>query len=312
MQETEERRTAGGRPEPDEVGLSDIEKRDYVQALKRAVKKAIADNVTDSAAALAYYTFLSIPSILLVAVGLFGLVAGPDTVERMMDKLGSVIPADAINLLKDSLTRMTESQGGGLAALIGIGALLALWTISGAMTAVMRALNVAWGVKERRGFVRQRLVALAMFGFLVVSFALAFALLILGPHLSQWIGDALGIGDAIGWIWWVGQWPILIAGLLLGFAGVYYLGPNVEHPSWKWITPGSLVATAIWLIGSGGFALYVAMFGSYNKVWGSFAAVVVMLTWLWLSSLALLLGAEINAELEREAEEEASRTEPAR
>lgn len=299
-------RSRNGGETGEDVGLSDLPQRDYKAALKRAVKSALADNVTDVAAALAYYAFLAIPSLLLVAVGVFGLAADPSSVAPLLDRLGNLVPGEAITLLQDSLTRITESQSGGLAALVGIGFVLALWTITGAMTAVMRALNTAWGRPETRNVVRQRLVGLAMFGFLVASFALAFGLLVLGPHLSSWIGDALGLEDVFGWIWWLGQWPILIGGLLLGFAGVYYFGPNVEHPSWKWITPGALVATAIWLVGSAGFALYVAMFGSYNKVWGSFAAVVVMLTWLWLSGLALLLGAEINAELEREAEEKAN------
>lgn len=285
------------RPLPEEVELTELSGRNYAQAIKRAARQALDNNITDAAAALAYYTFLAIPSLLLVAVGLFGIVAGPDTVARIVDRLGGVVPGEAITLLQDSLTRITENKGGGV-ALVAVGFVLALWTISGAMNAVMRALNTAWEREEKRGFVRQRLVALAMFGLALLAFALVFGLLVLGPHVSGWVGGALGLEDVFAWLWWVAQWPLLVGGLLVALAGIYYLGPCTDHPSWRWITPGSVVATAIWLAASAGFALYVGMFGSYNKAWGSLGAVVVMLTWLWLSAVALLFGAELNAELE--------------
>ena len=124
----------------------------------------------------------------------------------------------------------------------------------------------------------------------------------LGPHLSNWIGSAAGAEGLVTTLWWVLQWPVLIGGLLAAFATVLYLGPNVEHPHWQFLTPGALVAVTIWLLASGLFALYTAFFASYNKTWGSLAAVVVMLIWLWLSAIALLVGAELNAETERSRE----------
>ena len=141
-----------------------------------------------------------------------------------------------------------------------------------------------------------------MIFFALLAFALAFGLLVLGPQLSGWVGSALGIESYIKWIWWAGQWPILIGGLLLAFAAILFLGPNVEHPRFSILTLGAVVAVTLWLIASGAFAFYVSMFGSYNKTWGSLAAVIIMLTWLWLSSLALLFGAELNAEAERSRE----------
>jgi membrane protein len=125
---------------------------------------------------------------------------------------------------------------------------------------------------------------------------------VLGPALSKWLGGALGIESVIGWIWWIAQWPLLLVGLLAVFATVLYLGPNAEHPRWQFITPGTLTAVFLWLAASGLFAVYTSMFGSYNKTWGSLAAVIVMLTWLWLTSLSILFGAEINAEAERSRE----------
>jgi membrane protein len=132
--------------------------------------------------------------------------------------------------------------------------------------------------------------------------ALALGLLVLGPHLSRWVGDAVGNKTATEIVWWAAQWPILIGGLLLAFGVIYYLGPNVKHENWHFISFGAVFAVVVWLIASGAFAFYASRFGSYNKAWGSLSAVVVMLTWLWISSVALLLGAEINAEAERSRE----------
>jgi membrane protein len=137
---------------------------------------------------------------------------------------------------------------------------------------------------------------------MLFAFALAFGLLVLGPHLSGWIGGALNLETVIDWLWWTAQWPVLIVGLLVAFATILYLGPDVDHPRWQFLTFGTGLAVVVWLIGSGAFAVYASQFGSYNKAWGSLAAVIIMLTWLWLSALALLFGAEVNAEAERSRE----------
>jgi membrane protein len=281
--------------------VRDLSFRDWRAILVRGGRNARADSLTDIAAALSYYTFLAIPAVLLVAVGVFSQTAGPDTIESMLDRLAGVVPAEAIELTRDSLTRVTENRSGGV-ALIVVGFLLALWTASGAMNALMRGLNRVYGRQETRSFAMQRLTALGMLGCLIVAFALTFGLLVLGPILSDWLGGVLDLESVFGWLWWTFQWPILVFGLLAAFAGVLYLGPNVAHPRWRFLTPGAVAAVAIWLAASGVFAVYVSLFGSYNKAWGSLGAVIVMLTWLWLSALALLLGAEINAEAERSRE----------
>ena len=288
-------------PQLEDPGLTDLSKRDYLAILKRSVKKANDDHVTSLAAALAYYAFLAIPATLLIAAGLFGLLAGPDAVNSVIDRLQGIIPSQASNLLEDSLQRLTEKQGTSI-TLVAVGGVLALWTLSGAMQNVMWALNAAYSREETRGFVRRRIVAGAMAVFALMASALALGLLVLGPHLSRWIGDAIGNKTVVEVVWWAAQWPILIGGLLLAFAVIYYLGPNVEHPKWHFVTFGAVFAIVVWLLASGAFAFYASRFGSYNKAWGSLAAVVVMLTWLWISSVALLLGAEINAETERSRE----------
>jgi membrane protein len=305
-----------GRPPPDEApepqpehdeprledpGPTDLSKRDFLAILKRALKQANEDHITNLAAALAYYAFLAIPATLLIAAGLFGLLAGPDAVTTVIDKLHGIIPGQASSLLEGSLQRLTQKQGTSI-TLIVVGGVLALWSVSGAMQNVIWALNLAYDREETRGFVRRRLVAGAMAVFALMASALALGLLVLGPHLSGWIGNAVGNKTVVEVVWWAAQWPILIGGLLLAFAVIYYLGPNVQHPKWSFVTFGSVFAVLVWLIASGLFAFYASRFGSYNKAWGSLSAVVVMLTWLWISSVALLLGAEINSEAERSRE----------
>jgi membrane protein len=290
-----------GEPTLRDPGIRDLSRRDWKAVLVRGAKETKDDNVTDTAAALAYYAFLAIPAALLVGLGAFSVLAGPETIERLLDKIGTVVPAESIDLLRESLTRATENRSGGLVMVV-LGFLLALWTATGAMNALMRGLNSVYGREETRGFVRQRITALGMLVCMLLAFGLSFGLLVLGPVISDWLGGLLDLEGVFGWIWWTLQWPILVVGLLFAFAGILHLGPNVAHPRWRFLTPGSVVAVAIWIVASGLFAVYVSLFGSYNKAWGSLAAVIIMLTWLWLSALALLFGAEINAEAERSRE----------
>jgi membrane protein len=254
--------------------------------------------MTSIAAALAYYAFLAIPSALLVAVGLFTLLADPSAVTTVINKLHGIVPGQATDLLDSSLRNMIHNTGTGITVL-SIGGVLAFWSLTGAMQNLMWALNIAYDRDDARGFIRRRITALWMVLFALIGFALAFGVLVLGPHLSTWIGDLFGAETVTKVVWYVAEWPLLVVGLLFAFAGFMYYGPNVKHPRWRFFTFGSVVAIVIWLLASGAFAFYVSRFSSYNKTWGSLAAVVVMLTWLWLSSVALLLGAEINAEAER-------------
>ncbi len=281
---------------------ADLTKRDYGAILVRAARKSLDDHVTNLAAALAYYAFLAIPSLLLVAVGVFGLVGGEDAITSIVSRLEGVVPSEAVTLVEESLRRVTEQQASsGIALAVG-GAVLALWSLTGAMETLMWSLNAAYDREETRGFVKRRLTALAMVVLMLVAFGLCFGLLVLGPHLSGWIGSAVGLEAVVQWLWWTAQWPVLVLGLLLAFAAILYLGPNVEHPRWRFLTFGTAFAVVVWLLASGAFALFVSRIGTYEKAWGSLAAVIVMLTWLWLSALALLFGAEINAEAERSRE----------
>jgi membrane protein len=285
-----------------EPGVRDLSKRDYLAILIRAGKKSLNDHITNLAAALAYYAFLAIPAMLLVAVGVFNLFADEDLITTIIDKLQGVVPQEALTLIQQTLERVVASQANSGIALVVVGSVLALWTVTGAMEALMWALNSAYDREETRGFFKRRLTALAMVFLLLIAFTLAFGLLVLGPHVSGWIGSASGMETVVKWLWWTAQWPILILGLLLVFATVLYLGPNVDHRRWQFLSLGTAISVIIWLLASGGFAFYVSQFSSYNKAWGSLAAVIIMLTWLWISALALLFGAEVNAEAERSRE----------
>jgi len=278
--------------------LRDLSARDYVGVVYRGIRRALADNVTNLAAAVAYYAFLAIPSALLVAVGAFSVFAGPDAINNILDHLSPVMPASAVNLIGDTLTRTTQAQSGGLVMIV-VGFLLALWTLSGAMQTVMWALTAAYERDETRGFVKKRLIAVTLIFCVVVSFALVFVLLVLGPDASRWVGSAVGNTTLVRWVWWTAEWPILLVGLMTMFAIVLYLAPNVVPRKWQFITPGAVFAVVVWLVASGLFAVYTSNFSTYNKAWGSLAAVIIMLTWLWVSALALLVGGEINAEVQR-------------
>ena len=303
------RREIAPRPQPehDEPRLRDpapteLSLRDYRAIVIRAGKEALDDHITNLAAAIAYYSFLAIPSLLLVAVGLFSLFASPDAIGTITEKLAGVVPREALTLVDDSLTRVIENNASSGIAMALVGIVLAVWSLTGAMQTLMWALNSAYERDETRGFLKRRLTALVMVILMLFAFVLAFGLLVLGPQLSGWMGEAVGIEAFIDWLWWTAQWPLLILGLLGAFATILYLGPDVDHPRWQFLTFGTALAVAVWLLGSGAFAVFVSQFGSYNKAWGSVAAVIVTITWLWLSALALLFGAELNAEAERSRE----------
>ncbi|HEU5490769.1 MAG TPA: YihY/virulence factor BrkB family protein [Gaiellaceae bacterium] len=266
--------------------------------LRSAVREARDDDVPMMAQALAYALFLAIPATALVVLGVFSLVADPESVTRVVDAARDVMPAEAAALLEDSLRRSTQSAGGGLLMTI-VGFVLAVWSTTSAAATLMNGLTRAYDADDERSFVRKRLVALLIVCALVVGAALVVVFLVLGPHLERWLGSTLEAESLTAWAWWTLQWPILLGALLFAFATVLSLGPGVEQHTWKLISPGALTAVLIWLVASGGFAFYTASFGSYNKSWGALSAVVITLVWLWLTSASLLFGAEINAEAER-------------
>ena len=289
------------RPEPDEAEIEapPFSWRSLPGAVKNAAQAMLEDNMLMIASALAYSTFFAIPSVMLVALGLFTLIAGPATITSLIHSFGHVMPQQATQLLGSSLQRLDQHPSTSI-TITAIGLVLAIWSTTSAMTSYMTAVNMAYDVKDDRNFVRKRGIALLMAACIGFAFVLVAVLLMFGPQIEKRVASALNGSSLVGYLWWIAQWPILIAGLLAAFATILYLSPNLrdEHRRWRFITPGAVFAAVIWLAVSGLFAVYTAKFGSYNKTWGSLSAVIVMLTWLWLSSLALLFGAELNAEIE--------------
>ena len=275
---------------------------DASTVVRRAFGAARENHVTTTAQALAYSLFLSIPAALLVLLGVFSIFADESTVADLIARTRDFMPREATVLLEQSLLRATEQPGRG-AVLTVSGLLLGVWTTTSAAATLMQGLTTTYDRNDSRGFVRKRLVALVIVIALALGAALVLCLLVFGSHLERWLGRAVDAPGATSWLWWTLQWPILIGGLLFAFAVVLYLGPDVEQPSWQLVTPGAVAALLVWLAASGGFALYAGFFGSYDKSWGTLSAVVVTLVWLWLTSAALLFGAEVNAQTRRLAEE---------
>jgi membrane protein len=317
----ENRQREQGRPIPDEApledgptpqpereepkladpGPTDLSKRDWLAIVVRAGKETINDNMPMIASALAYSAFLAIPSVLLLALGLFSLFAGPDTITSLIDKLGTVMPQQATQLIGESLRRLSERGSAGLTMTI-VGGAFAIWSVTSAMSTYMTGVTIAYDREDSRSFFKKRGTALVMSAAIAFAFVLVAVLLIFGPVIEHYLGRSLGAEGAVTYAWWAAQWPILIVGLLASFAVLLWLGPDVEHPTWRFVSLGSALAVVVWIVASGAFAIYTARFGSYNKAWGSLAGVIIMLTWLWLSALALLFGAEVNAEAERSRE----------
>jgi len=251
-----------------------------------------------TARALAYSLFLAIPSALLVVLGVFSLVADESDVARLVSRLDDVMPASVATLIGNSLERTMASPRSGIVMTV-VGGLLALWSTTSAATSLMQGTTAAYDRRDERGLVKRRLVALVIVAFLVVAVVALVGLLVLGPHLARWIGDSTGNPTLVQWVWWTAQWPILVLVLLFSFAVVLAYGPDVEGKGWRLISPGSVIALVVWLAASGALAYFSARFGSFEKTWGTLSAVVVTLIWLWLGSMALLFGAELDAQSER-------------
>jgi membrane protein len=288
-------------PKRADPGLRDLSCADWRAVVVRAGRESLDDNVPMMASALAYSAFFAIPSVLLLVLGVFTLVADQSTITEIVDRLTAIAPQDVAKLFGESLQRLSERPSAGILLTI-VGLVLALWSVSSAMSTVITALNVAYDRDDRRGFVRARMTALGLGVAVGAAVLLAGTLLVMGPHLEAWLGGALGQPTAVAFAWWIGQWPIHLVAIRVAFALVLYLGPDVDHPRWQIVTPGSVVAVVVWLLVSGAFSLYTAWFGSYDKTWGTLGAVIVTMTWLWLGGLALLFGGELNAETERSRE----------
>ena len=267
--------------------------------LKRTIRELRDDNLTDWAAALTYYSVLALFPGLIVLVAILGLVGQhPETTNALLDIVDDVGPASAVDTFRGPIESVVKSNGGA-GALIGVGLLVAIWSASGYIGAFMRAMNAIYEVEEGRPFWKLRPLQIVITIAMVLLLALvAISIVVTGP-LARAIGDQVGLGDTAITIWNIAKWPVIVAIVMGMFTVLYYVAPNVRQQRLRWVTPGGIVAVVLWLLASAGFGLYVANFASYDKTYGSLGGVIVFLIWLWLSNLALLFGAEFDAELER-------------
>ncbi|MFC7246584.1 YihY/virulence factor BrkB family protein [Catellatospora aurea] len=279
-------------------GPTEFTRRDWWGVLKRTVKEYQQDNLSDWAAALTYRAVMSLFPGILVLVALLGLT-GADTARRASAEVGAYAPGAVRDVLDNALTELQRGRGAtaGLVAVLGV--LLALWSASAYVSGFMRASNAIYDVPEGRPMwktlpIRLGVTIVCALAIAVVAVALVFT----GPVAAR-AGEFLHLGSGVVRVWDIAKWPLVIIVIALIFALLYWASPNARQGGWRWISPGSVLAVLIWLAASAGFALYAANFGSYNKIYGSLAGIIVFLIWLWISNAALLLGAEFDAELHR-------------
>lgn len=253
--------------------------------------------MTDWAAALTYYAVLSLFPALLLIVSLLGLV-GQSAIQPLIDNVAKFAPGAAQDLLSSALQNLQRSRGAA-GILFFVSAAGALWSASAYIGAFIRAANAIWDVDEGRPVWKTIPLRLGITILMVVLLAVsALAVVLTGP-LARAAGQVIGLGDTAVTVWDIAKWPVLVLIVSFMFAVLYYAAPNVRHPGFRWISPGGILAVLLWIAASAAFAFYVANFGSYNETYGSIASIIIFLVWLWISNLALLLGAELNAELER-------------
>ena len=266
-------------------------------AIKRTVKEFKEDNLTDWAAALTYYGILAIFPAILALVSILGLL-GSGTTQPLIDNLGQVAPGPAKDIFTSAIENLQKNQGAaGIAFAIGLGA--ALWSASGYVAAFMRASNAIYEVEEGRPIWKSLPTRVGTPRVLLVLLALTAVGVVLSGGLAEQAGKVIGVDETAVDVWNIAKWPVLVLVVSLMFAILYYAAPNVKLPRFRWVSPGGIVAVVMWIVASAAFALYVANFASYNETYGALGGVIVFLTWLWISNIAVLFGAELNAELER-------------
>jgi membrane protein len=304
-QETEAQTRRDDGRAPDEP--TDLPKRSWWGVLKRTGREFSDDNLTDWAAALTYYSILSIFPALIALVSVLGLI-GDSATQPLIDNLGAVAPGPAKEIFTSAIENLQKTQGAaGLLFIVGL--VGALWSASGYVAAFMRASNSIYDIEEGRPIWKTAPVRVSVTIVLLILLAISATAVALTGGLAEQVGSVIGVGDTAVTVWDIAKWPVLLFVVSFMFAILYWAAPNVKHPKFRWVSPGGVLAVIVWVIASAAFAFYVANFGSYNKTYGALGGVIVFLVWLWLSNLAVLLGAEVNAELERGRQIEAGHPE---
>jgi membrane protein len=275
---------------------SDLRAGAWPATLKRTVVGFVDDNLLQWAAALTFFAVLSLFPALLALVALLGVIGSP-AIDPLIENASQLAPGAAREITLDGLQAVRASERAGAALLVGTG--VALWTASAYVGAFIPAANVVWDVDEARPIWSRLWLRMALTVVLLLLVAVTAITVVLTGPIAEAVGGVVGLGDAAIATWQVARWPFLALVVMLLLAILYWASPNVRHPGWRWVTPGSLLALLLWIAASLAFSFYVGTFGAYNETYGSIGGVVVFLVWLWLTNIAILLGAELNAELER-------------
>ena len=284
-----------------------LPRRSWWGVLKRTVREFREDNLTDWAAALTYYGVLSVFPALIVLVSLLGLI-GTSATQPLLDNLGKFAPGPAKDIFANAIRGLTESKGAaGILFIVGL--VGALWSASGYIGAFMRAANSIWDVEEGRPIWKTVPLRLAITIVMLLLLSVSALMVVFTGPLADKVGKLIGLGGVALTVWDIAKWPVLIVLVSLMLAILYYAAPNVRQPGFRWVSPGGIAAVLLWIVASAAFAFYVANFGSYNKTYGTLGGVITFLVWLWISNIAVLLGAELNAEIERGREIEAGHPE---
>ena len=266
----------------------------WTEILRRTFTEAfIKDNCLGMAAQLAYYFFFALFPTLLVLLAIAQYFLDTETVLQMFTLMGSFVPPDALRLITDQITKIRASDPGGI---LTIGVLTAIWSSSAAMTAIIDTLNNAYDIQEGRPWWKVRLIAILLTIGVAIFIVVSFTLVLAGPTIADTLSVRLGLGPVFAWSWKVLQWPLVFALVSIGFGLIYYFAPDAEQ-EWVWLTPGSVLATTLWLLASLGLKYYVGSFASY-ETYGVVGGVMVLLLWFYVSGLVILIGAELNAEIE--------------
>ncbi|MFD6133984.1 YihY/virulence factor BrkB family protein [Isoptericola sp. NPDC056618] len=291
----------GTEPAPDDPrkpeSPPDLKKPSWKLAFKGTVREFMDDECTDLAAGLTYYAVLAAAPALLALVSLLGFVGDAEAaLDSILTTLGDFLPKETLDIVQPLVERLVGSTGAGLALIVGL--VIALWSASGYVTAFGRAMNRVYEVEEGRPIWKLRPLLLLVTLVVVVLAAVIVASLVLSGPVARSVGAAIGLGDVALTVWNIAKWPVAVLLVVVVVALLYHLTPNVKQPKFRWISVGALVAIVAWAIASAAFGFYVANFGSYGS-YGMLGTVIVFLLWLWITNLALLFGAELDAELER-------------
>ena len=264
------------------------------EIFKRAMQEFVADNAFDLGAQQAYYFFFALFPALLTLLSIASFFTISNLIDEVVRAIGQFVPTDVLTIISDQILKISNSGQGGL---LTLGFVLTLWSSSGALVSIITTLNAAYDITESRPWWKVRLTAIGLTLGMAVFILLSLILVLLGPTFAEHLAASMHLGEAFKWTWWILQWPVVLILVATGIGLIYYYAPDAEQ-EWVWITPGSVVATLLWLIVSLAFKLYLTYFGDYNETYGAIGAVIVLLTWLYLSSLAILFGAELNSEIE--------------